>query len=238
MEQGIRELRESSGCRGMRQKKKFSQTTKPKNRKLLWHGTKLANMISILSKGMMVDAPYAEVTGRAFGDGTYFADIFDKSYNYTGGLNTGGQYMLLCDVDLGRCKVVDDTDFKELEKAKKSTTKFDSLHVVGQNIPDEIMTVKTKEGYSIPLGKIIPKKVAKEDAWSWNKLNYSEYIVYRPENMVIRYIVKIGEGSTEYTDQDLFIKMQEDTVSNGPIHINGIKGTNSVNGNNCVNGMD
>ena len=64
------------------EKEKFSSATKPRNRKLLWHGTKLSNMMSILHKGMIVDAPYAEVTGRSFGNGVYLADIFDKSFNF------------------------------------------------------------------------------------------------------------------------------------------------------------
>ena len=70
-------------------------------RKLLWHGTSLANMLSILARGLMVDPPYSAArTGRSFGDGVYFADVCDKSIGYS-----AQDYILLCDVQLGNIKV-------------------------------------------------------------------------------------------------------------------------------------
>ena len=49
---------------------------------------------------MLVDAPFANKTGRSYGNGIYFADILDKSLGYS-----NGDYVLLCDVELGACKV-------------------------------------------------------------------------------------------------------------------------------------
>ena len=130
--------------------KRFSQDTQPSNRRLLWHGTKLENMMIILSKGLILNAPYAKITGRSFGDGIYFADIFDKISIYT-----STQYMLLCDVNLGKCHVVEDTDVNETPPGGfVNSQQYDSLHECGQNIQDETMTLKTKEGYFMPLGKI------------------------------------------------------------------------------------
>ena len=55
-------------------------------RKLLWHGTSLANIISILSHGLLVTPPsMAARTGRRYGDGLYFADVCDKSWSYSSG---------------------------------------------------------------------------------------------------------------------------------------------------------
>ena len=79
---------------------KFSKPTKNGNRKLLWHGTNVCNLISILRNSLCVDSPFAQKTGRAYGDGVYFADVFDKSKGYC-----SGDYILLCDVDLGSVKV-------------------------------------------------------------------------------------------------------------------------------------
>ena len=79
---------------------KFDCVEKPDNRKLLWHGTDTSNLISILKNGLLLDAPFANKTGRAYGDGVYFADVFDKSYGYT-----SGDFMLLWDVDLGDSQV-------------------------------------------------------------------------------------------------------------------------------------
>ena len=80
------------------------------------------------------------------------------------------------------------------------------------------MSLKTKGGHIIPLGKIVPrKKEESQNNWCWNNLDYSEYVVYRPENIVIRYIIKIGDGDKEYSHQDLFMKKQKEVVSNGPV---------------------
>ena len=57
-------------------------------------------MISILRSGLVVEAPFSVKTGRSYGDGVYFADVLDKSLHYS-----GGTFMLLCDVELGNCKV-------------------------------------------------------------------------------------------------------------------------------------
>ena len=53
------------------------------NKWLLWHGTKTVNLLGILKDGLLVDAPYAEITGRAYGSGIYLADTFGKSINYS-----------------------------------------------------------------------------------------------------------------------------------------------------------
>ena len=63
--------------------KKGGKKAASTNRKLLWHGTKAANLLSILSSGLTTNSVFAPVTGRSLGDGIYFADAFDKSCNYT-----------------------------------------------------------------------------------------------------------------------------------------------------------
>ena len=54
-----------------------------KNRRLLWHGTRPQNLISILTKGLLVNAPFVNLTGRLFGDGLYLSDMYDKSVSYS-----------------------------------------------------------------------------------------------------------------------------------------------------------
>ena len=112
--------------------------------------------------------------------------------------------MLLCDVDLGNCCVVDDTDYDEAPPVDK--TQNDSLLLRGQNIPDEKMTLKTRSGYFMPLGRII-KKPNKESR-SWRRQDYSEYVVFNADSIVVRYIVKIGDGEKQYSKKDLFMKEQ------------------------------
>lgn len=62
--------------------------------------------MSIFTNGLMVNAPYAPVTGKAFGNGLYTANVYEKSFNYTYDWRSskwaGSKYMLLCDVARGK----------------------------------------------------------------------------------------------------------------------------------------
>ncbi len=75
------------------------------NVKELWHGTRVGNLLSILSRGLIIP-PWADA-GRMFGDGIYFSDQSTKSLNYAYGYWGGGRkdntcYMLLNDVAMGK----------------------------------------------------------------------------------------------------------------------------------------
>lgn len=72
------------------------------NKMLLWHGSRLTNMVGILSTGLRIAPPEAPVTGYMFGKGIYFADMVSKSANYcfTNRDNNVG-ILLLCEVALG-----------------------------------------------------------------------------------------------------------------------------------------
>lgn len=73
----------------------------------LWHGTQVSNVLSIMSKGMIIPPASASYcTGRAFGNGIYFSDQSTKSLNYAYGYWSGTTdnncFMLLADVAMGR----------------------------------------------------------------------------------------------------------------------------------------
>jgi len=74
----------------------------------LWHGTRIGNILSILSKGMIIPpANASHCAGRMFGDGLYFSDQSTKSLNYAYGFWDGGSrdnvcYMFLVDVAMGK----------------------------------------------------------------------------------------------------------------------------------------
>lgn len=75
---------------------------------LLWHGTKTENVLSILSKGILLpsESPGSKA-GSAFGKGVYFARQSTKSLNYCdGGFWSGNQsstkiYMFVASVAIG-----------------------------------------------------------------------------------------------------------------------------------------
>lgn len=74
-----------------------------------WHGTQIANVLSILKQGLVIprsNAPH--VCGRMFGDGLYFSDQSTKSLNYATGYWHCGKgkgnncFMFLADVAMGK----------------------------------------------------------------------------------------------------------------------------------------
>lgn len=74
----------------------------------LWHGTRTANLLSILKGGLIIPrSSDSHVTGRMFADGLYFSDQSTKSLNYSQGYWGGGgrdnnPFMFLCSVAMGR----------------------------------------------------------------------------------------------------------------------------------------
>lgn len=93
----------------------------------------------------------------------------------------------------------------------------DSLHVKGRNTPNTNLTVKTHEGHSIPLGSI--EKDQDDMKYYWSS-NYSEYVVPKDENIMVRYIIKIGDGTKFYTRKDLYMKDGEEEMENESNDIN------------------
>ena len=58
---------------------KSPPTDAGKNRFMLWHGSRKANWVGILSQGLRVAPPEAPPSGYMFGKGIYFADTVSKS---------------------------------------------------------------------------------------------------------------------------------------------------------------
>ena len=83
-----------------------------KNIRELWHGTKVANLLSILKSGLLMPkySP-GSVTGYMFGQGLYFSDISTKSLNYCDGMywnnekSQGNIYMFIADVAMGNYQI-------------------------------------------------------------------------------------------------------------------------------------
>lgn len=72
----------------------------------LWHGTKTANLLSIMKSGLKTAPPStAAIAGKMFGNGIYFSDQSTKSLNYAYGYWTGSKedhcFMFLCNVAMG-----------------------------------------------------------------------------------------------------------------------------------------
>ena len=79
------------------------------NIKLLWHGTRMFNVLSILKRGFVLPHQLSSVqtTGAMYGPGLYFSAMSTKSLNYSYGYWDGGSrdancYMFLVDVAMGK----------------------------------------------------------------------------------------------------------------------------------------
>ena len=88
----------------------------------------------------------------------------------------------------------------QAEKQRKN-----SLLVEGKHIPDSKLIIKTSEGQQIPLGRIIKKEFPSGQNHEYWFNEYSEYVVPKGENIMVRYVVKFGDGTKAYTRKDLYM---------------------------------
>lgn len=165
------------------------------NRTLLWHGSSVVNFNGILSQGLRIAPPEADMSGYMFGKGIYFADKFSKSYGYCrdfqgsfgfmGAAATqhfGGQSsshrsskcLLMCEVALGTPFIAHQSEFMETSKPGS-----DSTYAVGHTGPDPFQTTVTAEGMRIPNGKIVPVEVPAE--WQAANLGKNYFAVSNAE---------------------------------------------------------
>jgi poly [ADP-ribose] polymerase len=79
--------------------------------KELFHGTRSANILNILTSGLMIKPKTAVHTGSMFGNGIYFADQSSKSTQYAhrwAGNKHSSAFLFLCDVAVGTIKNYED----------------------------------------------------------------------------------------------------------------------------------
>ncbi|POM77569.1 Poly-ADP-ribose [Phytophthora palmivora] len=152
------------------------------NHRLLWHGSRLSNVIGILSKGLRVAPPEAPNNGYMFGKGIYFADSVSKSANYcwTTPQNPKG-VLILAEVALGtpyKAQEAEDLTYTSLKKTKGC----DSTHGVGRMAAPEEDYKTMENGSIVPIGEFMPSDGS-------GSLLYNEFIVYREEQVKLRYLV-------------------------------------------------
>lgn len=159
------------------------------NRRLLFHGSRLANYMGILSQGLLLN-PNAPVTGKMFGNSLYFACTSTKSANYCYAYSTNGiGVMLLCEVSLGNCCKRTQADFI----TDIPNEKYQSTWGMGDNTtdPNDFEIIKADDGADvlIPYGKMIDAhKIHKK---LYTCLLYDEFCIYDVRQIKIRYAVKL-----------------------------------------------
>ena len=76
----------------------------------LWHGTRVANLLSIMKSGLIIPTTNSNftVSGAMFGPGLYYSDESSKSLNYSvgywgkDGVDNGSVFMFNCSVAMGK----------------------------------------------------------------------------------------------------------------------------------------
>lgn len=198
---------------------RFKPYESKQNRLLLWHGSRCSNFISILHGGLKITPSNSQHTGSMFGryvmhyylcsrypfhdylpnfffsccvSGIYFADQFQKSYGYTDKTQNGSSFLLLCEVYLGRSKML----YEAAHGMEKAPLGFDSVHGIGCHRPDPEKKFVTWDGVTIPIGDLQetpkPPEMTDVDHSRWWSLNHNEYIVYDPSQVRIRYVVEVA----------------------------------------------
>ena len=169
------------------------------NHFLLFHGTKIFNLIGIFSNGLKIAPPEAPMTGYMFGKGIYLADMYQKSINYCDTIQDKSNpkkiktysFILLCEAALGRMYEPKRNEKLDLEKLPFLNQGYNSLKSVSSSGPDPNKNFVCNNGITIPLGNIV--------SYNSNAIEYStahpEYIVYDTAQVKIRYIVKMERDS-------------------------------------------
>ncbi|KAG5444223.1 Poly [ADP-ribose] polymerase 2, variant 2 [Clonorchis sinensis] len=155
------------------------------NQMLLWHGSRLTNWVGILGRGLKVAPPEAPVTGYMFGKGIYFADCSSKSANYaypTQKKNVG--LMALCEVSLGKVNEL----YQACHNAHQLPEGMHSVKGVGRVAPEELTWSKLDGDVTVPIGKLVPSPEANSENLA---LQFNEYVVYDPNQVRLRYLVKM-----------------------------------------------
>lgn len=142
--------------------------------RMLWHGSRTENWISILSKGLTVSPVSGVITsGSMLGAGLYFAPNPYKSFGYTSQTNaywTRGDFskanygvMALCEVAVGRSYTP--TEAKRFSKSWLHSNGYQSIWAIGHH-------TRMSWGYC---------------------LENDEVVVYEDNQVKIRYIVLVRE---------------------------------------------
>jgi poly [ADP-ribose] polymerase 2/3/4 len=149
------------------------------NKTLLWHGTRMINILNIFKNGLIIKPSWSSHCGSAFGDGLYFANSSSKSANYC---RDGGDIILLIyEVALGNMCSSTSGNFK----VDKDITngEYDSMHGVGKQTcdPDKDIYI---DDVKIPIGPLIKTQNS-------GYLEYDEFIVYDKDQVHLRYVVQL-----------------------------------------------
>lgn len=149
----------------------FIKNNDIKHTKLLFHGSRNENFWSIIKNGLMLRPINVVITGKMFGKGIYFAPKCQKSIGYT---SLNGSYWA----------------------GGHSNTAYMALFEIAYGTPYDVNSHDPKY-YDFDYDKL---QAAKKGAnclhahASKGMLHNDEIVVYKEEQMTIKYLIEIGQG--------------------------------------------
>jgi poly [ADP-ribose] polymerase len=174
------------------------------NHYLLFHGTKIFNLIGIFSNGLKIAPPEAPMTGYLYGKGIYLADMYQKSINYCDTITDKKDsnktktysFILLCEAALGEIYQAEKNNL-DIETLPFLKNGYNSLKSLSYSGPDLSKNFICNNGLTIPLGNIIDYKKNRNSLMMIT--SEPEYVVYDTAQIKIRYIVQV-ERNGYYDD--------------------------------------
>lgn len=152
------------------------------NHQLLFHGSRMANFMGILSQGLRIPQGGQVSNGSTLGRGIYFADVVTKSYNYTYSAQTEHTgFMLLCEVALGEPHVVYGCDTSPLN------SKYNSRWAKGKTDTDK-EGYKDLDGVTVPCGQLVSNPEATNSTFLYN-----EYVIYNKNQYQFKYLIYLRD---------------------------------------------
>lgn len=163
----------------------------PKDRRLLWHGSRATNFGGILSQGLRIAPPEAPATGYMFGKGVYLADMSSKSANYCyANISGNTALLLLCEAELG--KPMRELTFSDIDAARNAKSQgawstFGKGRTAPSHWKDASCIHPSLKGVRVPDTTSAPPK----DTGIPSSLLYNEYICYDVAQIRLRYLFRV-----------------------------------------------
>ncbi|NXB83429.1 PARP3 polymerase, partial [Vidua chalybeata] len=151
------------------------------HRRLLWHGTNMAEVVAILKSGLHI-VPHP---GGRLGEGIYFASENSKSACHVGCTSKKVGIMFLTEVALGKPYRITCND----PTLRQPPAGYDSVLACGRTEPDPAQDEEVLlDGKKVLVcqGKPIPMPAYKDSSFS-----QSEYVIYKESQCRIRYLVQL-----------------------------------------------
>ncbi|EGT38253.1 CBN-PME-2 protein [Caenorhabditis brenneri] len=171
------ELKTPEELEGPKPAKRARKTAPKTTKRLLWHGTRVTNVFSILMNGLQM--PEGDRCGLMFGNGVYFANVPTKSANYCCPEVSKRVFMLLCEVETGNPLTLYQSEVDADEMIKKA--KKASVYAAGKHRPTETVEIN-----GIPAFKSGLQEIAEQ-----TDLLYDEYVMFDDDKFKIKYVVEV-----------------------------------------------